>query len=248
MHLLPYRAPYDWTAIAAWLGARAIAGVETVEADWYARGGAVVRHAPERSALLVSGTRDDAKRARRLFDVDADARAIGRLLGRDPLLAPLVRRRRGIRVPGAWDPFELAVRAIVGQQVSVAAARTILGRIATAHGFAPETLAMATIEGMPRKRADTIRVFANAVVDGSVVLARGDSLEETIDMLTALPGIGPWTAHYIAMRALGERDAFPAGDLILRRNAGNLSERELLRRAEAWRPFRAYAAMLLWTR
>jgi AraC family transcriptional regulator of adaptative response / DNA-3-methyladenine glycosylase II len=151
-------------------------------------------------------------------------------------------------VPGAWDPFELAVRAIVGQQVSVAAARTILGRIATAHGFAPETLAGVAIDGMPRKRAETIRLFANAVVDGSVVLERGDSLEETIDMLTALPGIGPWTAHYIAMRALGEGDAFPAGDLILRRNAGNLSERELLRRAEAWRPFRAYAAMLLWTR
>lgn len=248
MPAVPYRAPYDWTTIAAWLGARAIARVETVGPDSYARGGAVVRHAPERSALLVTGTREDVVRARRLFDVDADAGAIGRVLRRDPLLAPLIRRRRGIRVPGAWDPFELAVRAIVGQQVSVAAARTILGRIAATHGIAPETLADVAIEGMPRKRAETIRVFANAVATGSVVLERRSSLAETIDMLTELPGIGPWTAHYIAMRALGEGDAFPAGDLILRRNAGNLSERELLRRAEAWRPFRAYAAMLLWTR
>jgi AraC family transcriptional regulator of adaptative response / DNA-3-methyladenine glycosylase II len=156
-------------------------------------------------------------------------------------------KRPGIRVPGAWDPFELAVRAIVGQQVSVAAARTILGRIAAAHGFAPGRLADAPIDGMPRRRAETIRVLARAVASGEVVLERRVSLDESIAMLTALPGIGPWTAHYIAMRALGEADAFPSGDLILRRHAGNVTERELLRRAEAWRPFRSYGAMLLWT-
>ncbi|MFP5245794.1 MAG: DNA-3-methyladenine glycosylase family protein, partial [Thermoanaerobaculia bacterium] len=164
--------------------------------------------------------------------------AIHAALGRDRMLGPALRRRPGVRVPGTWDPFELALRAIVGQQVSVAAARTILGRIAATHTFAPERLAKADIEGMPRKRAETIRTLARAVASGEVILGQSD--------LTQLPGIGPWTASYIAMR-LGDPDAFPAGDLVLRRNAGNLTERELLRRAEAWRPFRAYAAMLLWS-
>jgi AraC family transcriptional regulator of adaptative response / DNA-3-methyladenine glycosylase II len=135
------------------------------------------------------------------------------------------------------------VRAIVGQQVSVAGARTILGRIAAAHGgFVPERLADANIEGMPRKRAETIRIVARAVAAGELALD-----DANIGALTALPGIGPWTANYVAMR-LGDADAFPAGDLVLRRHAGDLTEKELLRRAEAWRPFRAYAAMLLWTR
>jgi AraC family transcriptional regulator of adaptative response / DNA-3-methyladenine glycosylase II len=171
-----------------------------------------------------------------LFDVDADPRAIHATLAKDRMLAKLLRKRPGIRVPGAWDSFELAVRAIVGQQVSVAAARTILGRIAAAHGFVPERLADATIDGMPRRRAETIRLLARAFVEEGGLPAR----------LTSIPGIGPWTEQYIAMR-LGDPDAFPSGDLILRRNAGNLTESALLRRAEAWRPFRAYGAMLLWT-
>lgn len=247
MVLVRYSEPYDWPMLAGWLRARAIAGVEVVDDETYARGGATVRHLAADSALRVTGGREAVVRARHLFDVDADPRLIRKTLAKDSLLAPLLRRRPGIRVPGAWDPFELAVRAVVGQQVSVAAARTILGRIALAHGFAPERLAEVTIEGMPRRRSETIRVLARAVARREVVLERGASLEESIAMLTALPGIGPWTAHYIAMRALGERDAFPSGDLILRRNAGNLSERELLRRAEVWRPWRAYGAMLLWT-
>jgi AraC family transcriptional regulator of adaptative response / DNA-3-methyladenine glycosylase II len=152
----------------------------------------------------------------------------------------LLRRKPGIRVPGAWDPFELAVRAIVGQQVSVAGARTVLGRIAETHGgLTPERLGEADIQGMPRKRAETIRILARAVAANEIDLERDD--------LTQLPGIGPWTAEYIAMR-LGNADAFPAGDLILRRNAGDLTERELRTRSERWRPYRAYAAMLLWTR
>jgi AraC family transcriptional regulator of adaptative response / DNA-3-methyladenine glycosylase II len=142
-----------------------------------------------------------------------------------------------VRLPGAWDPFELAVRAIVGQQVSVAGARTVLGRIAAAHTLTAERLAEVTVVGMPRKRAETIRNLARVVASGEIVFGRDD--------LTQLPGIGPWTASYIAMR-LGDQDAFPAGDLILRRAAGNLTERELLRRAESWRPYRAYAAILLW--
>ena len=247
MRVLAYRAPYDWQAISGWLAARAIAGVERVGEDGYVRDGVTVRHDVDRGALIVSRA-NAAGRARVLFDVDADPAEIRSVLLRDRLLGPLLKKRPGIRVPGAWDPFELAVRAIVGQQVSVAAARTILGRIATTHGFAPSKLAEVTVEGMPRRRAETIRALARAVASGEVVLASRASLDDTITYLDALPGIGPWSAHYIAMRALGERDAFPAGDLILRRNAGNLTERELIRRAEKWRPFRSYAAMLLWTR
>jgi len=247
MVFLRYSEPYDWPMLASWLRARAIDGVEVVDDESYSRGGATVRHLAAESALRVTGGNDANARARVLFDVDADPRLIRKTLAKDSLLAPLLRRRPGIRVPGAWDPFELAVRAVVGQQVSVAAARTILGRIASMHGFAPERLAEVTIGGMPGRRAETIRVLARAVASREVVLERGASLEASIAMLTAFPGIGPWTAHYIAMRALGERDAFPSGDLILRRNAGNLSERELLRRAERWRPWRAYGAMLLWT-
>ena len=227
-----YRTPFDWNGLLTWLGARAIPGVETIDNNTYMRGGVRVWH--EDGAVH---TTSDPQRVRRVFDLDADPAAIHAVLRRDRTLAPILKRRPGVRVPGAWDPFELAVRAIVGQQVSVAGARTILGRIAAAHTLTPERLAEVTVEGMPRKRAGTIRTLAREVVSGAIVLGRDD--------LTRLPGIGPWTASYIAMR-LGDADAFPAGDLVLRRNAGNLTERELLKRAEAWRPYRAYAAMLLW--
>lgn len=227
-----YRTPFDWHGLLAWLGARAIPGIESVEENTYIRGRVRVTH--DGDAVLTNGARD---RVRRIFDLDADPAAIHAVLSRDRMLRPLLAKRPGVRVPGAWDPFELAVRAIVGQQVSVAGARTILGRIAAAHTLTAERLAEVTVEGMPRKRAETIRTLARAVASGDVILGRSD--------LTQLPGIGPWTANYIAMR-LGDADAFPAGDLILRRNAGKLTERELLKRAEAWRPFRAYAALLLW--
>jgi AraC family transcriptional regulator, regulatory protein of adaptative response / DNA-3-methyladenine glycosylase II len=276
MQAVGYTPPFDWDGLIAWLGARAIAGVEHVTPDAYARGRAVVRHDPERASLLVEtvppgeylgtsvprylgpgallpryrGTevpRYLPLRVRALFDTAANPPEIANVLARDRMLGPLLRRRPGIRVPGAWDPFELAVRAIVGQQVSVAGARTLLGRIAASHGFSPSVLAEVTLSGMPQRRAETIRTLARKVVLKEVMLERSSSLDESIRALCAIPGIGPWTAHYIAMRALREPDAFPAGDLILRRRAGNLTERELLRRAEAWRPFRAYAAMLLWT-
>lgn len=228
----PYRTPFDWNGLLTWFATRAIPGVEAVEDGAYVRGDVRVWH--ERGAVQTTG---DVERVRRVFDLDADPIAIHAALARDRMLAPLLRKRPGVRVPGAWDPFELAVRAIVGQQVSVAGARTILGRIAAAHTITAERLAEVTVEGMPRKRAETIRTLARAVVQGDVVLGESD--------LTQLPGIGPWTASYIAMR-LGDADAFPAGDLVLRRNAGDLSERELMKRAEVWRPYRAYAAMLLW--
>lgn len=229
-----YRSPFDWNGLLTWLAARAIPGVETVADGAYIRGDVRVWHEGD----AVHTTAEPA-RVRRVFDLDADPAAIHAALGRDRMLAPLLRKRPGVRVPGAWDPFELAVRAIVGQQVSVAGARTVLRRIAAAHTLTPERLAGVTVEGMPRKRAETIRTLARAVTSGEIVLGRDD--------LTQLPGIGPWTAGYIAMR-LGDTDAFPAGDLILRRHAGDLTERELLKRAEAWRPYRAYAAILLWMR
>jgi AraC family transcriptional regulator, regulatory protein of adaptative response / DNA-3-methyladenine glycosylase II len=229
-----YRTPFDWNGLLAWLATRAIPGVELIEDNTYIRGGVRVWH--EDGAVHTNG---EVARVRRLFDLDADPAAIHAALHCDRMLGPTLRKRPGVRVPGAWDPFELAVRAIVGQQVSVAGARTILGRIAAAHTLTPERLAEVTVEGMPRKRAETIRNLARAVVAREVILGESD--------LTQLPGIGPWTASYIAMR-LGDRDAFPAGDLVLRRNAGNLTERELLRLSERWRPYRAYAALLLWSR
>lgn len=247
---LPITEPFDWTLLLTWLGARAIPGVESVGDGSYTRGH--VRVACADGALQVSGAAAGERaaveaRVGRLFDLDARPAAIAAVLGRDRMLAPLLRKRPGIRVPGAWDPFELAVRAIVGQQVSVAGARTVLGRIAEQHAITAEALSAVDVGGMPRSRAATIRGVAEAVMSGALRLERGATLEETVGRLTAIRGIGPWTAHYVAMR-LGEPDAFPAGDLVLRRHAGELSERELLEKAERWRPFRAYAAMLLWTR
>lgn len=223
-------SPFDWDGLLSWLGARAIDGVESVDGASYVRGG--VRVTFDGAEVHTTG---EPERVRRLFDLDADPRAIHGAFARDRMLAPLLRARPGVRVPGTWDPFELAVRAIVGQQVSVAGARTILGRIAATHGFEPHVLAEVAVAGMPRSRAETIRSLARAVLEGTPVTE------------ARVKGIGPWTTSYIAMR-MGDADAFPAGDLVLRRNAGNLTERELLRRAEKWRPFRAYAALLLWQR
>jgi AraC family transcriptional regulator of adaptative response / DNA-3-methyladenine glycosylase II len=181
-------------------------------------------------------------------------------------MKPLIRRWPGQRLPGAWDGFELAVRAILGQQVSVAAARTLAARVAATHGtpFAageavgltalfptPQALVDAPLEqlGIIRARASTIRGLAQAVLDGRIAFRAEQSLAAFEADLVALPGIGPWTAHYIAMRALAQPDAFPAADLILRRAAGQgrtLSTRELETLSEEWRPWRAYAVMLLW--
>src|SRR5437867_3353932 len=208
------------------------------------------------------------ERARRLFDLDADPVRIADHLARSPELAPLVARRPGLRVPGAWDAFELAVRAVLGQQVTVRGATTLAGRLVRAFGRPldraedglthlfprPEALAdtdLASI-GLPRSRAATIRGLARAVARGELVLDASRGLEDAVARRAAVPGIGAWTAHYIAMRALGEPDAFPAADLGLRRALGNgagpLAPARVAERAEAWRPWRAYAAMHLWAR
>jgi AraC family transcriptional regulator of adaptative response / DNA-3-methyladenine glycosylase II len=203
-------------------------------------------------------------RARRIADLDADPLVIGSRLGADPLLRPLVRARPGLRVPGTWDPFETTIRAILGQQVSVRSASAAAARLVEAfgkpvegfeeqgltHSFpAPAMLADADVAsiGITQAQARAIRALATAVTDGEISLGSTGSLDDLIERLRALPGIGEWTAQYVAMRACGEPDAFPAGDLGLRKAAGGVSERALRARAEEWRPWRAYAAMHLWT-
>ena len=241
-----YKTPFDWNAILAFLRPRTIAGLETIEDAAYVRGVVRVTHDAARNAIVVN-TKAEASRVRKMFDVDADIHAIERHFARDATLGPLVRAHRGIRVPGAWDSFEMAIRAIVGQQISVAGATTLMARIATRHGITPQSLMRARANpGMPQARWNSIRGLARAVARGDITFTRGATLDESIDRLTAMPGIGPWTAHYIAMRALREPDAFPHSDLGLRKAAGMISDRELLARAEAWRPYRSYATMLLW--
>jgi len=240
---LRYRTPYDWNGILNFLRPRAIAGVETVT-DAYQRGGVRVTHGGD--AVIVNDS-SEADRVRTMFDVDADIAAIEKHFARDKVLGPLVRKFPGTRVPGTWDAFEMAIRAIVGQQISVAGATTLMARIASRHGVTPQSLMRArTNPGMPQTRWNTIRGLARAVARGEVTFERGATLDESIARLTKLPGIGPWTAHYTAMRALREPDAFPHTDLGIRKAAGMLSDRELLARAEAWRPYRSYATMLLW--
>lgn len=243
---LHYKTPYDWNAILAFLRPRTVAGVEAIEGDAYVRGAVRVTHDAVHRAIVVSD-KTEAGRVRKMFDVDADIVAIEKHFARDPTLGPLVRAHRGIRVPGCWDSFEMAIRAIVGQQISVAGATTLMARIATRHGIIPESLMRARANpGMPQARWNSIRGLARVVARGDMAFARGATLDESIGRLTAMPGIGPWTANYIAMRALREPDAFPHSDLGLRKAAGMISDRELLARAEAWRPYRSYATMLLW--
>jgi AraC family transcriptional regulator of adaptative response / DNA-3-methyladenine glycosylase II len=266
---LSYRPPYDWPQVIGFLAARATPGVETVAADRYQRtiaigetaGTIAIAPAAEGSALMLDVRIGDPRalltiveRVRRMFDLGADPLLIGQQLSDDALLRRAAAAHAGIRTPGAWDPFEITVRAILGQQISVKAATTIAGRIAARWGTplddlnrlfpTPSQLADAPLEeaGVTSSRARTLRALARAVRDGEI-LFNGSS---TLDALCAIPGIGEWTAQYVAMRALDEPDAFPSGDLVLRRMAGGCSARELERRSEAWRPWRAYAVMLLW--
>ena len=273
---LAYRPPYDWSAMLAFLAARATAGVERVEAGCYhrtikvdGRSGTIdVSRLESQPALLLEVRFPDpsallavVERVRRMFDLTADPEAIEAQLGVDRRLRRLMKAYPGVRMPGAWDGFELAVRAILGQQVSVRAATTIAGRIATTYGAAvdthlgverlfpdPERLADAPLEatGVMPARAATIRRLARAVRDKTVRLSPDCDSAAVEAALTTLQGIGPWTASYVAMRALGEPDAFPCGDLVLRRMTGDSTSRALDQRSQAWRPWRAYAVILLW--
>ncbi len=293
---LGYRPPYDLAAMLDFLRGRALPGVEAVDAHSYSRvfgppGGGegapgwlrisawpsaageppqhalkLELHGPPPARLL-----DIIGRLRRMFDLDADPTAIAAALSVDPRLAALVRQRPGLRLPSGWDGFEIAVRAILGQQVSVAAARTFAARVAQRFGqvlaqpFAPglthlfpTAQALAEVDladpahgiGLIRARADTVRTVARALLEGRVDFRAERTLDEFVARWVALPGIGPWTAHYIALRALGHPDAFPADDLVLQKalpeDGVRLSAKALSARAEAWRPWRAYAVIQIW--
>lgn len=277
---LAYRPPLAFKQILSFLAKRAIPEIELISANSYARAiGPLESHAwiritgaenkPElRLEISAADPRwipDVVRRTRRLFDLDADLQAAQQVLGADPKLAAGLRQRPGLRVPGGWDGFEVAVRAVLGQQVSVAGASTLAHRLVQRFGDrrehmpaglqgmfpAPERLVKAPLEGigLPRSRAITIRAVAEAVLEGKIHFRAGQSLDTFVERFTALPGIGQWTAHYVAMRAMNHPDAFPAGDLVLQKELGNgnrLNERETNMRSQSWRPWRAYAVMHLW--
>lgn len=247
-----------------WFSARAVDGLETVLDGTYRRSvrvdgesGSIALEPRGDHVLLAvdlppaTGLGSIVGGARRLLDLGADPDAVDAHLGADPFLAPMVAQRPGIRVPGCWTGFEAAVRAVVGQQISVAAARTVLGRVVAAHGDGtfpgPAALVDAPLEalGIIGRRAETIRVVARNVVAGDLVLDGSLDHDALVESLVAIPGIGPWSASYVALRS-GEPDAFPAGDLHLRRVLRVPNDRDAEERAEAWRPWRAYGAMHLW--
>ncbi len=280
---LNYRPPYDFAAMLDFLRGRALPGVEVVDERSYLR---VVGDASSPGWLRVSALRGEhalklelhgivppallgiVDRVRRMFDLDADPVAIAGVLSRDARLRALVRKRPGLRLPSGWEGFEIAVRAIVGQQVSVAAARTVTARIAQRFGTAlpepfaelglhhtfptPGALADADLggSGLTTARAATIRTIARTIAEGHVDFHAERTLDDFVARWTALPGIGPWTAQYIALRALGHPDAFPAEDLVLQKHlpgdGSRLSAKALRERAEAWRPWRGYAVIHLW--
>ena len=275
---LSFRPPYDWPAVGAFLGARTVAGVEAVEDNCYRRtvritaggrehrGWIEVAPSQKKPALRVTVSASLAKalppvlsRVKALMDLACHPAEVAQALG------TMAKRHPGLRVPGAFDGFEVAVRAILGQQVSVAAARTVAGRFAAAFGDPIETpiAALSTVFptaqsiadlpygriarlGMPGARARTIVALARAVADGELVLMPNADIEATLDQLRALPGVGEWTAQYIAMRSLAWPDAFPHTDLGLMKALGETDARRVLAAGEAWRPWRAYAVMHLW--
>lgn len=271
--ILPYTPPYDWTAMTQFLTARATPGVERVDDAGYHRtisvrgftGSISVAPMAGADALTVDVSIPDralvpviVESVARLFDVDTDPALVTHALAQDRMLKRACAAHAGIRLPGAWDPFELAVRAILGQQISVRGATTMAGRVAKRWGEPIEDatngldrlfpsaarLADAPLEqvGIIAARARTIRQLAQHVVAGTLAFDSPAALQS----LREIAGIGDWTAQYIAMRALRNPDAFPSGDLVLRRMAGDCSARALDAQSERWRPWRAYAVMLLW--
>jgi AraC family transcriptional regulator of adaptative response / DNA-3-methyladenine glycosylase II len=275
---LPYREPFDAAALIRHLADRAVPGLEQVHASTYRRalrlpyGSGTVELTPEngyvRCTLRLADLRDlgaAATRCRRLLHLDADPVGAADVLGTDPLLGPLVRQRPGLRVPGSVDPFETAIRAVLGQQVSIVSARALAARIAATYGDPlrvpddgvvrtfprPDALAEAAEMPVPVARARTIRTLAAAVAAGDIDLSPGTDRAEIRQALQALPGIGAWTAEYVALRGLGDPDAFPAGDLGLRQAMGVLGlpagHGDAGAVAERWRPLRSLAAQHLWT-
>ncbi len=278
--LLAYRPPLDWQSMLRFLAARSIPGVECVTGNLYQRTVGIGEHrgwlsvspvadrnllAVELATVLAPALPSILMRLRNLFDLDARPDVIAGHLALDPLLASRVANQPGLRVPGAFDGFELGLRAILGQQVSVRGASTLAGRFAERFGDAIETPwaclnritpAAASLAatrsntlaglGLPAARAESLRNLARVVARREIDLEPGVDPTAVVAKLVELPGIGPWTAEYIAMRALRWPDAFPAGDLGLRKASQLKSAKGLEAVAERWRPWRAYAAMHLW--
>lgn len=288
---LGYRPPFDLARMLDYLTFRAIPGVEDISPTQYrrtfrlgaARGTLGVTAGKKANTLDISiradmpigndrargntspPIRQIAARARRIFDLDAEPTTVAAAFAQDPVLGPRLAQAGDIRVPGAFDGFELGVRAILGQQVSVKGASTLAGRVvkrcgealaqpdgALTHYFpTPEALAEGDLSGLGLTggRISALKNFARAVADGEVSFSPAASLEDKVAELCTVPGIGPWTAHYIALRAVGEPDAFPAADLGLRKAAGDgamISTKAMEEMAQSWRPWRGYAALLLW--
>jgi AraC family transcriptional regulator, regulatory protein of adaptative response / DNA-3-methyladenine glycosylase II len=274
---LRFRPPFDWKAMLAFLAPRATPGVEAVELGCYRRSisldgdqGYFEVSLDERNDALVARVQfgnsrslfSIVERIRAMFDLNADWAAILEGLGTDPGLVDCLKAHPGLRVPGCWNGFELVTRAILGQQISVKAATTLAGRIARSFGRPfhgtnglthlfplPEVLAKAQLAdiGLPRARAETIQALARAVWSRQISFDGIVDSDDFLKRLCRIPGIGKWTAQYVAMRALGQPDAFPRGDLGLLHALRLGNARELEQRAEAWRPWRAYAAMYLWS-
>ena len=274
---LRFRPPYQWDSMLAFLAARATPGVESVDFQSYRRSiflngshgyfsvslnemdhslAVRVQFADPRSLFLV------IERIRAMFDLNADWAAIAQSLGTDPEMSRRLDARPGLRIPGCWDGFELTTHAILGQQISVKGATALAGRITNSLGKhisvagslthlfpCPEILADANLTnlGLSKKRAETIRILARAVCDGKITFERIVNSDAIRLQLLEIPGIGSWTAQYVAMRALGEPDALPSGDIGLLHALRIKYPGELEKRAESWRPWRSYATMYLWT-
>jgi len=291
---LPFRAPLDWRGMLVFLLPRATPGVEVIDESCYRRtihmhghnGTCEVSLHPDGKALNVRINFSEPRwlfaiveRMRCMFDLDADWRDIAGALKNDPLLRPLLLKAPGLRPPGCWNGFELAVRAILGQQVTVKGATTLTGRLVEkfgkplssrskgnaagsdhaglTHGFpmlshifpTPEVIAEANVAsiGLPQARAESIRALARAVSKKEITFSSATDGDQFRRQLCELPGIGPWTAEYVAMRGLRDPDAFPSSDLGLLHATGLKSPKQLEERSEKWRPWRAYAAIYLWS-
>jgi AraC family transcriptional regulator, regulatory protein of adaptative response / DNA-3-methyladenine glycosylase II len=285
---VPYQPPYDWSAMLGYLAARAVDGVERVTKDFYCRSVTDAGHAGHVGMVTVTNQaaqnylavtvhfpRVEAlpvilARVKRVFDVNADIQTINQHLAKSPALTALVTQRPGLRAPGGWDGFELAIRAILGQQITVVAARRLLsqlvslcgkpmanfagGRITLTHAFpTPLQVAKADLNqlGMPSARRETLRAVANAALEDAQLFYPQANMELAVERFKNIRGVGEWTAQYIALRALRETDAFPASDVALLRSATNghdkrLTPNQLIEQSQPWRPWRAYAAQHLW--
>ncbi|RWU19241.1 3-methyladenine DNA glycosylase 2 [Pseudomonas alkylphenolica] len=278
---LRYRAPYHWPSMLGFLQARSIAAIEAVEAGEYRRTVVLGGHhgiihcrpvAADQLAVTLYGLPPRVlpalvARLRRVFDLDAEPQRIERDLSRDTLMAGLIAARPGLRVPGGWAAFEQAMRTVLGQQISVAGAMTLAGRMVARHGVPlapgltgderlthvfphPKAIASSDLSGlgMPRARASTLSVMAQAILDEPGLLRAGNDLHTWVKRLCLLPGIGPWSAQYLALRLRGDVDAFPLGDVALLKALRQLEpgDVKLAERSLAWRPWRAYAAQHLW--